>query len=218
MESGPKEKLFTFKDVDGKEQFETIELAGRLLDFLRKKDERIKSISIVGSTVKGHAINNGRKKSDLDICLIYNDEHSNSKSESDVSYNAEYKYFPEFASESNVEIHPLSEVNVATLDKVSVLSNPCMKIEGLIFPMLGDVTANDAILQRVRDIVMNLTPEEKNVWVDKFVNDVMRHEHSRKYLIRTGQDIYDSGIRLEYLEKIKRLYRQRISKLFIDEK
>jgi predicted nucleotidyltransferase len=209
-------QLFTFKDIEGDQQFDIVEKAGRLLDYLKSQDDRIISISILGSTVKGYAINNGEEVSDLDICLIYSDENPSETTGSQISADAEWGYFPTFSRDNKVEIHPLSEVNMAKLDKGKVIEHPSNVIMGLVFPMFGNVDDIKSCINKIKDMLIDLPDEGKDMWVKRFVDGVMFWEFTDKALPRLGKNNANQATVREYEDTRRKLYEERIHKLFID--
>lgn len=224
MEQPKEEKLFTFKDIEGNQQFEAIEDAGKLLDFLREKDPKIKLISIVGSTVKGYALSKPRmipgisKISDIDICLIYEDEKADDIGGSNTSYKAEYHYIPMFQEQCKREIHALSEINMLKLTKQEIVHNPALCISGLVYPVIGDRNIFNEYIDKVRRVISDLSQSESESWIENFTSGIMKYEHTHKSMMRRGEDENSRGSVDKFRDSRYKLYRERIKKLFIDEK
>jgi hypothetical protein len=213
--------LFTWKDIESKEQYKTIEEAGYLLDLLRKKyrwnifdllstaDSKIIGLGILGSTVKGYAINSaGKYPSDLDVCIIYDDPGTDAEDSLEKTIN---KCFPRCEEKAQRNIQLLEEINIAQLSKEEVIKNPHLSIGGLMFPILGNVTRIKHCHDKIRTFIADLSVEEKEDWVRRFVDKIYED---------TSKQIERGFIRAEEKEAYKKdrlqLYEKRIRKLFID--
>lgn len=201
------DKLFTFKDIEGNNQYEAVELAGKLLDFLKEKDLRIKAISICGSTVKGYA----DRDSDLDIYLIYEDDYAGGSVFADV----ESKYIPEFEEEYSVKIHLLDHINMTLINDSIIIKYPHF-VRELVFPIIGDVDLVKSYIIKVRDIVSRLNHSEQDEWVRNFIKFLKLAETPKKESKRRESYGLEYKKTSSIIEDRLKVYEQRIKKLFID--
>ena len=73
-------KLFQPRDIEGEPVTEQIEYVRELFEGYRKRDPRLKALTIIGGTLKGYT----KPDSDIDVALIYDDspvEGANSTSD-----------------------------------------------------------------------------------------------------------------------------------------
>ena len=71
MEDWWKRKLFNPRDIEGEPVKEQLDYVRELFELARKKDSRLKGVTIVGSTLKGYSSPRGEHISDTDITIIY---------------------------------------------------------------------------------------------------------------------------------------------------
>jgi len=213
------DRLFTFRDIDGNEQFETVEKIGRLGDYLREMDSRIIGVSIAGSTVKGYSKPESEKKSDVDLYIIYNDNDKNlsSHEQSDVMKNAHTDYLPKFSKNNNIKIDHLNwgGLNIADLSPHIIFSVPQI-VKPLIFPIFGDTDEVKSCIDVVKSAVSNWTPEQKKGWVSVLAAFAVGGTYeSDKFFARNGIESTPQLVE-EYRKKKKEMYKERIQKLFIN--
>lgn len=231
-----KDKLFTFKDIEGKEQFEVIEKIGKFLDFIKIKDPRIVGISIMGSTVKGYAYPNlsteNDKASDVDIIYIYSDPNEIRESE---LFWKEWKgieklepFIDEFNRSNNIEITPLRKAtnlacfnNQNSVDDSELVNNPAWKIGALVFPYFGDVNQMNVAIETVRERIAKIDEPYKGKWVERFASGFQngRLDNSDKAwerLYSGREDLPNFKTLEDYKQERIKMFRDRIRKLFID--
>ncbi len=218
-------KLFTFKDIDGNEQYEAIEDVNKFYNDIKAIHPSVVAVSIVGSTVKGYARSENSEyeaKSDIDLCVILDD--SNAVGNHGMSIPAadiEFKLLPKFNRRTDrkykLEFH--GDVLIPTIwQSIDRIRKYPTTIAGLLYPYVGDVTRMNQAIEEVRDIVRTFTNQEQ--WAMKFAESIVENESISKAVERKLEkgNIKPEGIFPwdEYRNQRIKLYYERIKKLFID--
>lgn len=212
-------ELFTFKDIEGNEQFEMVDKIGRLGDFLRSRDPRIIGVSVAGSTVKGYSKPESEKKSDVDLYIIYNDNDQklSSLEQSDVMVKAHADYLPKFSKDNNIKIDHLNwgGLNIANLSPHIIFTVPQV-VKPLIFPIFGDTDEAKSCINVVKSVVSNWTQEQKRNWASVLATYAVGDTYEAdKFFTRNGIESTSQLVE-KYQKKKKEMYKERIKKLFID--
>ncbi len=201
-------KLFTLRDIEGKSQFETVEKIGRLGDFLREKDPRIVGVSVVGSTVKGYALPESERVSDVDIILIF---RSSESIKDDISYNVQYRYIPEFEKDNDISIHLIAETDVNNIDRMHTQFEPGFYLRGLFYPFFGDRAEYIKYINEIKNILAPLSIAEKRHWATSLSRNLVFPDSGTKARERLGVD------EEEYLRTRTSQFEKYLTKLFFED-
>lgn len=183
---------------------EHIEYARNLFKFLQEKEPDLKAMTIVGSTLKGNAENSYYQKSDIDVRFFLE------KGEQDLKlfehYETLIKEYDKLNPQKKIgDIELLGTVNAKELS--NVLKDPSTAFK-LIFPGFGNI---EELREQARLLLVNLTSEEKEVWIENVVHEICSRDRFYKMTMRgklSKDDVEHFKLSRE------KLFRQRVIRIF----
>lgn len=179
---------------------EQIRYAREFYEFAASKDTRLVAMVILGSTLKGYA----NEDSDIDVSLILKEER-----EGTGALDHCRQLEREFRKKRNgrFKIHTVDNIDIRLIDEI-VLKPKIAEI--LVMPGIGQI---EKIREKVRFLLTQLSEEEKRIWINDVLKERIRKDLNtdRKILLRKKIDISQLE---DYKESRKKLYRQKILRIF----
>lgn len=210
-----KAKLFTFQDMEGKEQSVKIKIITKLAQDLIAKDPSVVGLTVTGSTVQGYSLDG----SDIDINIVVDSSEGTQNNFGSRGNQRLSDLFMEevtiFSKTVGTSFDILECKNIGTLNEKNLLENPSSEVGILIYPFFGDEKKKADLILKVKDILKHLDYLEIEAWINDFAAGMIGGDLPEKKFKRLGIP-QTSTNRLEYIEQRQAKYKQKIREMFID--